>query len=158
MVDNFVKWFRRKIFLEMTGSLVIHLFINFYSWKWQVWVSGRLLSNNETVLPGVNFTTILWAAFAPNSFRQKITNPNCKHIKGAQRTLLWKSCLYNIGEIDSHTKVIYTDFKCLQFGFVIFWRKEFVTKAAHKMLVKLTPLNRLVVSRNLLPILLSKIL
>ncbi len=26
---------------------------------------------------------------------------------------------------------------CLQFGFVIFWRKEFGAKAAHKMLVKL---------------------
>jgi hypothetical protein len=28
---------------------------------------------------------------------------------------------------------------CLQFGFVIFWRKDFGAKAAHKMLVKLTP-------------------
>jgi hypothetical protein len=27
---------------------------------------------------------------------------------------------------------------CLQFGFVIFWQKDFGTKAAHKMLVKLT--------------------
>jgi len=27
--------------------------------------------------PGVNFTNILWAAFAPKSFRQNITNPNC---------------------------------------------------------------------------------
>jgi hypothetical protein len=26
---------------------------------------------------------------------------------------------------------------CLQFGFVIFWQKDFGTKAAHKMLVKL---------------------
>jgi hypothetical protein len=26
----------------------------------------------------------------------------------------------------------------LQFGFVIFWRKDFGAKAAHKMLVKLT--------------------
>jgi hypothetical protein len=47
--------------------------------------------------------------------------------------------LQNIGEIDSHTKVICTAFKCLQFGFVNFWRKDFGTKAAHKMLVKLTP-------------------
>jgi hypothetical protein len=30
-------------------------------------------------------------------------------------------------------------FICLQFGFVIFWRKDFGAKAAHKMLVKLTP-------------------
>jgi hypothetical protein len=27
----------------------------------------------------------------------------------------------------------------LQFGFVIFWPKDFGAKAAHKMLVKLTP-------------------
>jgi hypothetical protein len=27
----------------------------------------------------------------------------------------------------------------LQFGFVFFWRKDFGAKAAHKMLVKLTP-------------------
>jgi hypothetical protein len=27
---------------------------------------------------------------------------------------------------------------CLQFGFVIFCQKDFVAKAAHKMLVKLT--------------------
>jgi hypothetical protein len=74
-----------------------------------------------------------------NSFRQKITNPNCKHIKGVQGTLVWKSCLWNIGEIDSHTKVLCTAFKCLQFGFVIFWQKGFGANAAHKMLVKLTP-------------------
>ena len=28
---------------------------------------------------------------------------------------------------------------CLQFVFVIFWQKDLGTKAAHKMLVKLTP-------------------
>jgi hypothetical protein len=28
---------------------------------------------------------------------------------------------------------------CLKFGFVIFWLKDFGAKAAHKMLVKLTP-------------------
>ncbi len=30
-------------------------------------------------------------------------------------------------------------FMCLQFGFIIFWQKDFGSKAAHKMLVKLTP-------------------
>jgi hypothetical protein len=30
-------------------------------------------------------------------------------------------------------------FMCLQFGFVLFWRKDLGTKAAHKMLVKLPP-------------------
>jgi hypothetical protein len=36
-------------------------------------------------------------------------------------------------------KVFCTAFMCLQFGFVIFWQKDFGAKAAHKMLVKLTP-------------------
>ncbi len=38
-----------------------------------------------------------------------------------------------------HTKVFCRAFMCLQFGFVIFWRKDFVAKAAHTMLVKSTP-------------------
>ncbi len=38
-----------------------------------------------------------------------------------------------------HTKVFYAAFMCFQFGFVIFWRKDFGAKAVHKMLVKLTP-------------------
>jgi hypothetical protein len=38
-----------------------------------------------------------------------------------------------------HAKVFCATFMCLQFGFVIFWRKDFGTTAAHKMLVKLTP-------------------
>jgi hypothetical protein len=36
-------------------------------------------------------------------------------------------------------KVFFQAFMCLQFGFVIFWQKDFGAKAAHKMLVKLTP-------------------
>ncbi len=35
-------------------------------------------------------------------------------------------------------KVFCVAFMCLQFGFVFFWRKDLGTKAAHKMLVKLT--------------------
>ncbi len=35
-------------------------------------------------------------------------------------------------------------FMCLQFGFVIFWPKDFGAKAAHKMLVKLTPVQSLI--------------
>ncbi len=54
---------------------------------------------------GVNFTNIWWTAFAPKSICQKITKPNCKHIKAAQKL----SC----------------------------------EKAAHKILVKLTPGGRL---------------
>jgi hypothetical protein len=36
-------------------------------------------------------------------------------------------------------KVFCAPFMYLQFGFVIFWRNDFGAKAAHKMLVKLTP-------------------
>jgi hypothetical protein len=36
-------------------------------------------------------------------------------------------------------KVFCAAFMCLQFGFVIFWQKDFGAKAAHKLLVKLTP-------------------
>ncbi len=37
------------------------------------------------------------------------------------------------------TRVFCAAILCLQFGFVIFWQKDFGAKAAHKMLVKLTP-------------------
>jgi hypothetical protein len=37
------------------------------------------------------------------------------------------------------TKVFCAPFMCLQFGFVIFWQKDFGAKTANKMLVKLTP-------------------
>jgi hypothetical protein len=46
-------------------------------------------------------------------------------------------------------------FKCLQFGFVIFWQKDLGAKAAHKMLVKLTP-GRLLQSNFILNCLCSK--
>jgi hypothetical protein len=38
-----------------------------------------------------------------------------------------------------HMKVFCTAFMRLQLGFVIFWQNDFGTKAAHKMLVKMTP-------------------
>jgi hypothetical protein len=38
----------------------------------------------------------------------------------------------------SHMKVFCAAFMCLQFGFVIFWQKDFGAKAAHKMSVKFT--------------------
>jgi hypothetical protein len=38
-----------------------------------------------------------------------------------------------------HSKVFCAAVMCLQFGFVIFWQKDFGAKAAQKMLVKLTP-------------------
>ena len=42
--------------------------------------------------PMANFTNILRGAFAPISFCQKVTNPNCKRIKAAQNTFVQKSC------------------------------------------------------------------
>ncbi len=41
-------------------------------------------------------------------------------------------------------KLFCAAFICLQFGFVIFWQKDFGTKAAHKMLVKLTPVAHVI--------------
>jgi hypothetical protein len=87
--------------------------------------------------PGVNFTNILWAAFVPKSFCKK--NPNFKHIKAAQRALVWLSISLIFYEQFFHSKVLYTAFMCSQFGFLIFWRKDFGAKAAHTMLVKWTP-------------------
>jgi hypothetical protein len=36
-------------------------------------------------------------------------------------------------------KVFCAAFMCLQFGFVFFWQKYFGAKAAHEILVNLTP-------------------
>ncbi len=36
-------------------------------------------------------------------------------------------------------KVFCAAFMCSKFGFVNFWQRDFGAKAAHKMLVKLTP-------------------
>ncbi len=93
----------------------------------------------QFLLPGGNFTNILWAPFAPKSFHQKITKPNCKYFKAVQRTLAWLSISPIFYKQLFHTKVLCAPFMCLQFGFVIFWQKNFGTKVAHKMLVKLTP-------------------
>jgi len=57
--------------------------------------------------PGVNFTNILWAAFAPKYFCQKNTNPNCRHIKAAQKTFIPKSCSSKISEIDTGPPVLW---------------------------------------------------
>jgi hypothetical protein len=45
-------------------------------------------------------------------------------------------------------------FMCLQFGFVILWQKDFGAKAAHKMLVKLTPDWNIILQRGKLQIIL----
>jgi hypothetical protein len=64
-----------------------------------------------TLTPGVNFTNILRAAFAPKAFCHKITNPNCKLIKAMtfnftnilraafsyQSSLHSFLCAYNLG-------------------------------------------------------------
>ncbi len=91
---------------------------------------------------GVNFTTILWATFVPKSFCQKITNPNCKHIKAVQRTLVWLSISPIFYKQLFHSKVLCTPFVCLQFGFVIFWRKDLGAKAAHKNVGEIDTVTR----------------
>jgi hypothetical protein len=83
--------------------------------------------------PGVNFTNILWAAFVPKSFRQKITKPNCKHLKAVQRTLVWLSISPIFYKQLFHTKVPCPHFMCLQFGFIIFLAKGILEK---KLLIK----------------------
>jgi hypothetical protein len=87
--------------------------------------------------PGVNFTNILWAAFAPKSFHQKITNANCKHLKAVQRTLVWLSISPIFYEQLFNTKVLCAPFMCLQFGFLFFGERILAQK-----LVKLTPGSR----------------
>jgi hypothetical protein len=56
-----------------------------------------------------------------------------------RKELWYEKAACNILVNLSHIKVLCTAFKCLQFGFVIFWRKDFGAKAANQMLVKLTP-------------------
>ncbi len=58
---------------------------HFITSRLRVWVQPLLLAS------GFYFTNILWAAFVPKSFCQKITNPNCKHIKAAQKTFVRKA-------------------------------------------------------------------
>jgi hypothetical protein len=45
---------------------------------------------------------------------------------------------------------------CLQFGFLIFWQKDFGAKAAHKMLVKLTLAGSSMGTRYVWQLLVSK--
>ncbi len=65
------------------------------------------------------------SSFCAKILLPKITKPNCKHLKGAQRTLVWLSISSTFYKQLFHTKVPCTPFMCLQFGCVIFWRKEF---------------------------------
>jgi hypothetical protein len=46
-------------------------------------------------------------------------------------------------------KVFCVAFMCLLFGFVIFWQKDFGAKAAHKMLMKLTPGRKSLTETNI---------
>ncbi len=79
-----------------------------------------------------------------SSFCAQILLP--KNYKPKLKSL--KRCAKNFGMTVNFTnflqaafsyKVLCAPFMCLQFEFVIFWRKDFGAKAAHNMLVKLTP-------------------
>ncbi len=74
-----------------------------------------------------------------NPFSKKLRTQNIKHLKAVQRTLVWLSISPIFYKQLFHSKVLCAPFMCQQFGFVIFWQKDFGAKAAHKMLVKLTP-------------------
>jgi hypothetical protein len=71
----------------------------------------------------------------PKSFRQKITNPNCTHLKALQRTVNFTNILQAAFSYQSSLHSFYV----LTIWVSIFWQKDFGAKAAHKMLVKLTP-------------------
>ena len=109
------------------NSIILQFFKHCSSKLMYNWIRINQLPVSSAT--GVNFTNILWAAFAPKSFCQKITNPNCKHLKAAQRTLVWLSISPIFYKQLFHTKVPCAPFMCLQFGFVIFWRKEFWHKS-----------------------------
>ncbi len=54
-----------------------------------------------SLLPCVNFTNILRAAFAPIFLRQKSTNLKCKYKRAARKTFIRKRRESNVGEIEN---------------------------------------------------------
>ncbi len=157
LILNLVKhtW---KIFNNSKSVLIF--FFSFVSWVLSDFVIFLLYKSIKTCLrtmmtPGVNVTNILWAPLAPKTSRQKITNPNCKHLKAAGKNFCMKKLLkkywWNWHQVSISSifyeelfsmKIFCAAFVCLQFGFVIFWQKDFGTKAALKILAKLTPGDR----------------
>ncbi len=169
-------WLILKSKIWLILNLVKHTWKNFYNSKSVLIFSLALLVEFLAILwffllyksiktclgtmmpPGVNVTNILWAAFAPKTSRQKITNPNCKHLKAAEKNFHMKKLLlkywwnwHQVSIWQCHQYFIRSflvwmffcaAFMCLQFGFVIFWQKDFGAKAALKILVKLTPGDR----------------
>jgi len=97
---------------------------------------------------GDNFINVLWAAFAhvdPKSIKRYwgfdwiLTLSGSTHVKAVRRTLLklspgvstFYSSLFR-------KKVLWAAFFSLHFSFVIFWHKNILEKASHKMLMKST--------------------
>ena len=66
--------------------------------------------------------------FQPQNFASPSHHHNEK--QGVNFTKILRAAFLN--------ESVFQSFTWLRFGFVIFWQKEFGTKAAHKMLVKLT--------------------
>ncbi len=50
------------------------------------------LRTKEDLQPWCQFHQHFMSSFAPKSFLQKITSPNCKYIKAAQKAFIWKCC------------------------------------------------------------------
>jgi len=96
--------------------------------------------------PGINFTNILQATFARSKRSQKRKNRLlCFWDSDGLKSACVVTCWWNRPRCQFHqyfmssfvcTKVFCTAFLCLQFGFIIFWRKNIGKKAACKRLVK----------------------
>ncbi len=134
LAANIIKWNLIVFKFSLTNSKKLQNFLRlqicayFLSSFSGCWVVSNFFSPNKSyqIYPGamqspvVNFTNISWAAFVPKSFCQKITNPNCKHLKVVQRTLAWLSISPIFYKQLFHTKVLCEPFMFLQFGFVFF--------------------------------------
>jgi hypothetical protein len=92
-------------------------------------------------MPGVNFTNILRAAFAPIFLRTKSKNLKSKYKKASYETFVRQSRAYNVGEIDTRSQF----YQLLKFSFCALRYKprvqaqKDVYKKCSKMLLKSTP-------------------
>ncbi len=78
------------------------------------------------------------SSFCAKILLPKNYKPKFKNLKAVQRTLVWLSFSKIFYKQLFIPKFFCAPFMCLQFGSIIFWRKYFGAKAAHKMLVTLT--------------------
>ena len=58
------------------------------------------------------------SSFCPISLHQKSTNLKCKYRKAAQKSFVWKSCPWKVGEIGPRSKLIKSKWFIVPFLFV----------------------------------------